>query len=432
MLVATAVKRQRPLVSFHSTPTHFVGQPSYVDVGLGELHSIKQKRFAAKLGEFKQMFEQPVLDTYNAIYNLKRTLANRQARAMMRNTQKGRKAKPPTKLERLAEINRKELAIEMELQEGIRGATLPRRPLDGHTREQRQNREDFVRRTFDLLERDEQEPHEWKVPHEMVGWQLEHKMKDVDLGKRVAQELGERGFTLHWDEFVNRCAKRHENDAYSFWEHTSALGRTFKGREGKWVRPDVDPERPAVLLSPPRKKLALKRTKISGVSDLYPIGFETVHHANPIYEPYKYRKVIMYVKLAKLGLPPLVRTRLLQIAGDLYNPGKDLLIFPCSRRRTAQENRKWSVDALRKLLVEAWKVDLSFVPVYDSLLLPHEQIEAEIRRKPAQQAAQAIASFDGILEEPNFTVFRFPLHYDLEETNAKRHEVEKLTRDNFE
>jgi hypothetical protein len=46
------------------------------------------------------------------------------------------------------------------------------------------------------------------------------------------------------------------------------------------------------------------------------------------------RKCTLYCKLHSLALPKTVRTRLLHLVGNLYNPRKDLLILKCQRKRT--------------------------------------------------------------------------------------------------
>lgn len=52
----------------------------FVDIGPTALDGIKRDRFATKMAEFKEVFEKPCVDSFNAIFHLKRRLGNKKAK----------------------------------------------------------------------------------------------------------------------------------------------------------------------------------------------------------------------------------------------------------------------------------------------------------------------------------------------------------------
>lgn len=75
-----------------------------------------------------------------------------------------------------------------------------------------------------------------------------------------------------------------------------------------------------------------------------------------------------------------------------------------------RENRAFVADRLRRLLAEAWKVDLNYLPPADPGLAPHDQVEEEIKNAPLIAEQEYQNSFDSILEgAKDLSFFRLPV-----------------------
>jgi hypothetical protein len=51
-----------------------------VDVSPGHLEEVQRERFAARMTEFKDIFEKPCVDTFATIFEVKRKILNKKAK----------------------------------------------------------------------------------------------------------------------------------------------------------------------------------------------------------------------------------------------------------------------------------------------------------------------------------------------------------------
>jgi len=387
--------------------------------------AIKENRFGTQLGEFKRIYEEPLVEAYNTIHHIKSTYANRQARYMMRD---GRKVQRPKRFNMNKFLYKGEKAVEYSMHSYLK------RDLDhkeagplfrGKTRFQRIKRETFIRQMmtderFREYANDDADPlqnHLDTVPNHVKDfdisgkWETEVKFEKNQLAEIVAKEVEARGFkmTTNWSDKAHDELERKWNNPYE-----NVVAKVATENTG-YMAGDRVLNRPA-LLKPGREKKKFKTgfVRMHKVSSNLPIGFESTHYPldADMYDPYNVRKCIFYCKLHSLRLPKIVRTRLLQIAGHFYNPGKDLFVLKYQKKRTYSENKKYVLGIMSALLREAWKADLNFIPSKPDVLQPHQIVEEEIKQRSLLESQNTLNSFDNITQASDFTLFQitsFPI-----------------------
>lgn len=106
------------------------------------------------------------------------------------------------------------------------------------------------------------------------------------------------------------------------------------------------------------------------------------------------RKVSLSVRVASLGLPEVVRQRLVALLGPRYHDG--CAVVTTDRYPTKEENRLHSLLLMRSLLTESWSAHPRFVRVNETRALLVKQHNSAAREALLARAAQ-----------PSMEVFRF-------------------------
>jgi len=159
------------------------------------------------------------------------------------------------------------------------------------------------------------------------------------------------------------------------------------------------------------------------VSDKYPLAFEAntyPQNDRNSNDPYHNRKAVLYVNVPALKLTRPVKKRLIGIARyrNLYDESKQLLVLTSTCKRTYKENRHHIVSLLQRLLTEAWKADLNYLPPPDKLE-PHEQVDREIATRENKEKEAWLGSFESICGVDHWTIFRFKVVPDPGELSQR-------------
>eukprot|EP01126_Amoeba_proteus_P063490 TRINITY_DN8752_c0_g1_i9.p1 TRINITY_DN8752_c0_g1~~TRINITY_DN8752_c0_g1_i9.p1 ORF type:complete len:383 (+),score=54.15 TRINITY_DN8752_c0_g1_i9:833-1981(+) len=373
------------------------------------------------------------------MYAYKKSGSGRQARSLLK--PRGQKKKPLTLREKfeLADV------IERHLEDRVGDFITRPYPgddvLEGSTQEERIRREKWITAMTNSYKVYQWKMGSWgKNPLEMLqdrdftkthmgprSWKAEIKLKEGELAVLVAKDLEAQNYNVNWENYLERRVQSSRRaEAVAKLRTVDAL----KAQEVKeWFDRGVEIERPAILKYPvvlPKKEAKVKITK---VSDPFPFAFETSHYPLEahIYGPFRTRKVALRIKLSKLHLPKLVRTRLLQIAGHLYDEPSDTLVVKYSKKHTLQENRKAVSDLARKILHEAWKADLSFVHTKEERRLPHDVVAEEVSKAPQREEEARLSSFENIIQNASrLSVFRILTFPNVASEEKGREKVTKL------
>jgi len=309
--------------------------------------------------------------------------------------------------------------------------------VDGNTKKQRKRREQIMR-TFLTNEKFEGVVNESYDPLttylETIPVQNKHASTRPDryedeaelsldeLAVVVAREVQDYGFKIstNWDDRAQAARERRLLNP-----HNSLMGIMATSKTG-YLPGDRILNRPA-LLKPQRerKKHKNKFVRMKKVSSQLPIGIESRHYPldNDMYDPYNVRKCVLYCKLHSLQLPKIVRTRLLQIAGHLYDPGKDLFILKSQKKRTFSANKNYIFSIMTALLREAWKADLNYIPSKPDKLEPHQIVEQELNNV-AKEEEKKKNSFDSISEINDFTLFQITSPFTNSDIEKKKQKVQ--------
>jgi len=137
------------------------------------------------------------------------------------------------------------------------------------------------------------------------------------------------------------------------------------------------------------------------------------------------RKIKLRMHIPGLGLPAVVRQRLIELSGTRYSREKNTITLTCDSQPTRDQNISHIYKTAASLLNEAWMADLNYVPL-GSPLPPHEQMERTLQLE-AEQAQEAESINPANFVRPNhYTFFRissFPQPQSLEIT---RKNVEQI------
>jgi len=407
-----------PSLSRPYTKENFV----YCDLKYQKTVQIKQNRLGSLLENYKKHYEKPVVDIFETIWATRRKLGNKRARGLVNKPIKYKKMKSKKSRERMVSFMKGVKNIDEKYHDDI----LKLQTNDEEwSKEDIKYKEDHFKLRVPNLPRmpwayiAEQPPRVVELTKGIMGkYEWERKLDDPNLVERILLDLKEYKFPFNELDWFNRQSKVLEKSDHK----NTVIDKMLKYGNQLANVPISIPERPAVAI-PVMKKKKIRRPKIQKVSDKYPLAFEAntyPQNDRNSNDPYHNRKAVLYVNVPALKLTRPVKKRLIGIARyrNLYDESKQLLVLTSTCKRTYKENRHHIVSLLQRLLTEAWKADLNYLPPPDKLE-PHEQVDREIATRENKEKEAWLGSFESICGVDHWTIFRFKVVPDPGELSQR-------------
>jgi len=140
------------------------------------------------------------------------------------------------------------------------------------------------------------------------------------------------------------------------------------------------------------------------------------------------RKAKLRIHLRSLGVPVMVRDRLVSLAGSRYKPEEDTIVLISDTMPTRDTNISNVYKVASNLLNEAWKADLNYVPIGDNLA-PHEQVQRQLELEAEHSAEMAALDPKAFVRPKHYTFFRIASYPPVTSLSQGRESVAKILKE---
>jgi hypothetical protein len=421
---------------------------------------IKKRRFGECLHEFKTAYEAPLVKLHAEIRAKKliatNKLRNRQA---MKASALRRKEKALNALEK-----KEDDTLEFKLQEQLKDMlaepdlTLAQFMTSGDPRVQEMaqhgNVFQYVKQRFPAFDAEAVMSDTWWPMGNLSAaspparikldaserWLWEKALPEAELNKIISADILSCGLPLREDAKIvaNEVEENNEADfeAQGFdLSYRPTTPGNLKPLSTKWM--PVNVVNPAVLgkheMATKKFVTVSRRIDFSSAvspfvveSDDFPILTAMGKRGNTkIQTEFIQRKIKLRIHIAGLGLPPIVRQRLIELAGTRYSKEKRTVTLICDTQPTRDQNIAHVYKTAANLLNEAWMADLNYVPLGDPLM-PHEQIQRELQLEAEHKEEQTSLDPTSFAKPRHITFFRVASFPQPESLQSTRQSVEQI------